>query len=150
LGVVGVLILAGCASLNVPMASAQGSATAKEFDSVPDRGVVYIVRTDSGIRSIAGAAPQILADGKFVATMPQETFVRITLRPGDHTVSVLATAFPKTDQPLDVRAGRVYFIESDILMGAIRGSILLRRIDDVRGKSLVLRSSMVAAEWSGE
>jgi hypothetical protein len=141
--VIYLLLAFGCVS--VPMAPLREDATAKEFDGPPPGSAyVYIIRSNSGIRSWAGAYPQVLVDGRFVGTMPQHTYVRERVIPGEHTVSILATSLPKADEAIDARDGRIYFVEVDLLIGAIHPSALIRRLDPEAGRAIVLRSKMLA------
>ena len=95
-----------------PIPSEQVEMAAKRFEAAPDRLTVYVVRKRWGdARNVVRLTPDL---GSVIATVP-ESFVRLRLKPGSHT---LAADWDEGSTTLDVtgKAGEVMFIE---LIGSV-------------------------------
>lgn len=135
---VGVLSLAGCAS--VPMANAPAAANAKAFPA-PDAGNagLYIYRD-----SFVGQAlkKDVFVDGKCLGQTSNKVFFYTQVK-GDqkHTLST-ESEFSPNDLVLYMKAGVNYFVRQAIKMGVFVGGAKLESVDDATGKAEVAKFGM--------
>ena len=127
------LAVAGCAQ--VPPSSQE--IADKKMETVPGKGVVYIVQNAIGEYS-AGLA---FDDGTQITTYPG-TFYRWVTAPGTHTIRSTGGNLSASIK-LQIEAGKIYFVEHRVT--GIRGSTTdsrLNRIEDEAGRRLVTGSTL--------
>jgi len=129
------LLLAGCAQLPPTPQDIQ----AKTFTSVPDKAVIYIVRTPMDSYESSGLS---LDDGGPITTHPG-TYYRWEVTPGVHRIAGFAAA--NESVTLTTAPGRIYFLEHTV-MGTRRSgaqSTFLRQINEGEGRALVIRAQLL-------
>src|SRR5690349_13655123 len=99
------LLLAGCAQLPPSPADIQ----AKRFESVPDKAVIYVVRTP--MDSHEGASLS-LDYGSQITTYPG-TYWRWEVAPGPHHVATYGWGTAEVN--LNTEAGKIYFIRHTVM-----------------------------------
>lgn len=129
-----VLLLAGCADLQLP--PSPQDIQGKKFESVPDKSVIYIVRTRMDSNEVSGLS---LDDRGQISTF-RATYYRWEVAPGAHRVAGIGRA--NESVTLTTAPGKIYFLEHTVLgsprMGAT--STWLRQIGDAEGRTLVMNS----------
>lgn len=103
-------ILGGCAA-TVPMTSSTDDAAAKTFQPNPAKASVYIVR-GYGINPEHLIMTQV--DGLNVGSLAPNTYMLITLNPGQHVLSVVGPT-NQEDLSLTVAAGQLYFVQTSMI-----------------------------------
>lgn len=122
------LAVTGCA----PIPPSSQEISDKKMETMPGRGVVYIVQTPIGEYS-AGVA---FDDGTQITTYPG-TFYRWVAAPGTYTIRSTGGNLSASIK-LQIEAGNIYFVEHYVT--GIRGSTTdsrLHRISDEAGRRLV-------------
>ncbi|MBI2295356.1 MAG: hypothetical protein HYU76_04810 [Betaproteobacteria bacterium] len=129
------LLLAGCAQLPPSPQDIQ----AKRFAPVPDKAVIYIVRTPLDSLQASGLW---LGDRAQITTLPG-TYYRWEVTPGVHRIAGYASA--NESVTLTTAAGRVYFLEHTVIGSGQSGpqSTSLRQIDERDGHALVTRAQLL-------
>jgi len=129
------LLLAGCAQLPPTPQDIQ----AKTFTSVPDRAVIYVVRTPMDSFEASGLS---LGDSAQITTLPG-TYYRWEVTPGMHQVTGFASA--NESVTLTTAPGRIYFLEHTV-RGTRRSGVQstsLRQIDERNGRAMVMQSQLL-------
>jgi len=129
------LLLAGCAQLPPTPQDIQ----AKTFTSVPDKAVIYIVRTPMDSYEASGLS---LDDGAPITTHPG-TYYRWEVTPGRHRVAGFAAA--NESVTLTTAPGQLYFLEHTVI-GTLRSgaqNTFLRQIGEHEGRALVMRAQLL-------
>jgi len=128
------LLVAGCAQLPPTPEEIQ----AKKFETVPDKAVIYIVRTPMD----SSEAGSITLDGTAMTTFGG-TFYRWEVAPGLHEIAGFAgeTGLVK----INAQAGHQYFVEHTVAGTTRDGwqATYLRQIDEKEGRILVSESSLL-------
>lgn len=132
------LLLSGCAT--VTLAPEDLDATAKQFPNESDAAALYVVR-GGGVGSALIFFSAI--DGEPVGPLAPNTFQRVVLPPGAYTVSLIGKA-NQVSVPLQVAAGRNYFLQADVRLGWETGRGHLQAVDEALGRQLVGRSKRAA------
>jgi Protein of unknown function (DUF2846) len=138
LAVVGALsLLAGCAS--VPMADTTADASAKQFTPVADKAVVYIYRNET-----FGAAVKmdVKVDGKPIGQTASETYFRVVLAPGHHTVD---SQDGTSTLDVDAQAGAVYYVWEEVKMGVWSANSKLHLQEAAKGQADVKDCKLIKA-----
>jgi len=129
-----ILLLAGCAQ---PPAGPEFLRDTV-FETIPDRSVIYVVRTPLDSREASG----LILDEKVQFTTLWGTYYRWEVAPGTHRVAGFASA--NESVTLTTGPGGIYFLEHTV-RGSPRGGVLftsLRQIDPQRGRALVAQSQL--------
>ncbi len=129
------IALTGCAQIPPSPQEIQS----KKFESVPDKAVIYIVR--SAMDSWESGA--LLLDDRATLTTYRHTYYRWEVAPGSHRIAGFAGDNSVLD--LDVRAGAVYFVEYTVHGTPWTGWAFtrLRPIDAQLGRRLVQGSRLL-------
>lgn len=104
------LMMAGCAGMQ--------RSTSHPVPTVqPDHGLVYFYRESHFL----GAAIQyeVRDNGNVIGALQSGTYFFENATPGEHTYSSKTEA--KTDVTIDVEAGKTYYVQGTISMGAFAG-----------------------------
>ena len=102
-GLVFLLVVTGCAQLPPP----PGDSAAKQFNAVPGKAVIYLVRThDSN-----WPAP-VMFDGVHIGSTYGNTFIRIETSPGHHDLR--GYGGDSAQASIDTDAGKLYFVAQDV------------------------------------
>jgi hypothetical protein len=126
------LLLAGCAQAPIDPQTYRDPA----FETLPDRSVIYIVRTPMDSRESSG----LVLDERMHFPSRAGAYYRWEVAPGTHRVEGFASASESVT--LTTAPGGIYFLEHTVL-GNWRDGVLLtnlRPIDAHRGRALVARS----------
>jgi len=129
------LLLAGCVQLPPTPQDIQ----AKTFNSVPDKAVIYVVRTPLDSYEASGLS---LDDGAPITTL-RGTYYRWEVTPGSHRIAGFAGA--NESVTLTTAPGRIYFLEHTV-RGTRRSGVQstsLRPIDERNGRALVMQAQLL-------
>ena len=131
------LLLAGCADLQLP--PSPEDIQAKKFERLPDKSVIYVVRTPMDSQEASGLA----LDDRAQITTYRETYYRWEVAPGKHRVAGIAAA--NESVTLTTAPGQIYFLEHTVLGDRRSGpqSTWLRQIGEQDGRALVMRSQLL-------
>jgi len=128
------LLLAGCAPYPYP--PVPPDIVARQFDAVPGKTVIFVVRTPMDSSQISSLA---LDDRDQITTFAR-SYYRWEVDPGPHRIAGVG---PASEQiTLSTVAGGVYFLEHTV-RGTLRAGVQLtaiRQINEQAGRALVLRS----------
>lgn len=132
---IGLLLLAGCAQLPPSPQDMQ----AKKFEAVPDKAVVYIVRSPMDSQHPA----QVFLDD-FSVQVPtlRGTYYRWETPSG--TKQIIGVTPSSAAVTLNVEAGKIYFVEYTVYPGR-RGSVgftALQQVGDRYGRTIVGQSQI--------
>lgn len=126
-----VLQLSGCATATGPKFSGIEQPAA-------DQGDVYLYR-GSAFAAIAQSF-DVLVNGKKTASLPNASFVRLRLKPGDHVLLVTPGGLAKKSSlHVKVEAGTTRFYEYDFLTGLLANAFFI-------GSNIVPREPAKALE----
>ena len=133
-------ILGGC-SATVPIMPKQYDVAAERFQPRLGNGNIYVVRERANVGS--AAVYKIDLDGSTRSQIANGTYHLIELAPGQHVISV--TTKESTDQvDINVVAGKNYFVELVPTMGVFAPRASVVRINEARGKRLVVSGERTA------
>lgn len=130
------LLLAGCVQLPPSAEDIQ----AKKFQILPDKSVIYVVRTPMDSIEPSGLS----FDGHASITTYRGTYYRWEVAPGTHRVAGIASA--NESVILTTTSGRIYFLEHTVRGDPDDGGVqstALREIGDQAGRNLVMKSQLV-------
>ena len=129
-----IFLYGGCAQLPPAPADVQ----AKQFQPVPDKAVIYIVRplVDGNVDG------PLSIPGGMIATHPG-TYYRWEGPAGLHQIT--GAGGWSASVTVRTEAGRIYFVEHTATGNTRDGlqSMSLRRIDEERGRTMVLQASLL-------
>lgn len=131
---IAVLLTAGCAQLPPP----PEDATAKRFDALPGKAVIYLARP---ALDPAFVAPVVLNDQPIGSTY-HGTFMRIEVPAGKHVLRGMAgdTASIK----LDTQPGQLYFVQHTTYGYRSFVSSGFSQVDARYGRALVMNGQITA------
>jgi hypothetical protein len=132
-----VLWFAGCAQRPPSPADIQ----AKRFEAVPDRAVIYIVRSDPDFSR--DPATLLLDDTHMIATYPG-TYYRWEAAPGAHHIAGYAADAGSTT--LNVEAGKIYYVQQSFVPGPFTPRSWFNLLTPEAGRSLVMRGELVGGK----
>ena len=133
---VAALLLTGCAQLPPTAADTQ----AKRFEAVPDKAVIYVVRTPRDSFEPSGLA---LDNGQPISTQ-RGTYIRWEVPAGTHRVTGVGPAMESVT--LTTSPGQIYFLQHTVFGDPHDGGVQmtgLRQIGEQAGRRLVLNSQLV-------
>lgn len=139
-------LIVGCAS--VSKAPERSSDEAKKFDSLEDKGVVYLYRTGR----MVGAALQYMVkiNGRDAGGTGPGTFFRWELKPGTYSISSSTNESSATVQ-VDVEAGKLYFFNQTGRLGLTQGGrVTIERVDEGTGKKDVSGLKLLVSSYIPE
>ncbi len=128
------LLLAGCVQLPPSPQDIQ----AKKFESLPDKAVIYLFRTQPDLTR-DGAS--IMLDDRMLGTTYPGTYFRLELAPGQHRIAGFSGDSGNFE--FIVEPGRLYFIEQSVMRFIGPDRSLFRRVSEDRGRQSVLRSELI-------
>ena len=127
-----VFFFTSCASTS--KATSDKDETAKEFNTNPDKGVVYIYRPGRMVG--AAGQTQIKINGQDAGGSGPSTYFQWELEPGTYTFSCF-TAESSAVVELDVKPNKLYFLRQDTRIGLGNGRVTLKEVDESTGKDAV-------------
>jgi len=128
--------MAGCA----PLPPSPQDMQAKQFQSVTDKAVIYVVRNDPDIRG--GAVPLTLDNTGGATTYPG-TFIRWEVAPGPHRIVGMGSDPGRIT--LNTEAGRVYYVRQMVTgWGSPISSLQL--VSEQDGRAVAMRGTLVSAQ----
>ncbi len=129
------LLLAGC----VQLPSTPEDIQARKMESLPDKSVIYIVRSAMDSHETSGLS---LDDHAQITTF-RRTYYRWEVAPGMHRVAGYAAA--NESVTLTTAPGKIYFLEHTVIGTRRSGpqSTGLREIGEQDGRALVMRSQLL-------
>ncbi len=127
------MAVAGCAQLPPSPQEIQ----AKRFQSVPDKSVIYVVRSHPDLRDMP--APLVLGDRGGVTTYPG-TFTRWEVDPGTHRIAGLAGDSGQIT--LNTQAGRIYYVRQ-MVTGWRSPSSSLQLVNEQHGQAVAMRGTLI-------
>lgn len=137
-----VVIICSCTSLapTVPMATLDQDAKAKQFQVIPDKALLYIIRTKG---SAWGITNSIVVDKLVVGTLKDGSYAVAELSPGKHIVSVLGNFEGDCVLKIDTEKGKIYFVKTDIGMGWARPRMYIELVGEQEGKTMVNEYNLI-------
>ena len=129
------LLLVGCVQLPPTPEDIQS----RKFESVPDKAVIYIVRTPMDSRE----AGTIWLDDKAQITTYGGTYYRWEVSPGAHRLAGFAGQSGHIE--LNAQGGQIYFVRHTVL-GTVRSGVQftnLQKISDQEGRALVSKARLL-------
>ena len=125
------LLFAGCATQLPPTPE---DIQAKRFETLPDKGVIYIAR--QRLDSNEGAT--LMLDNRMTITTFRGTYYRWEVAPGTHRISGFASGTELVT--LNVAPGKLYFIQHTVLSDPEDKVVILtalQQVSEERGRTLV-------------
>jgi hypothetical protein len=99
-----------------------------------EKSLVYVIRPSSA--AFAVRLP-VNVDDKPIATLGAHDFGFITLDPGKHSFKVVNGTSKATLFDLTTEAGKIYYLEVEMKMGAITARGVLKSITEEEGKKFL-------------
>lgn len=124
--------LVGCAKTS--KAPVESSDTAKSFETVDDKGVVFLYRRGRAVG--AAVATQIKINGNDAGGTGPGTFFRWELKPGTYVFSA-STEESSAAVEVVVEAGQLYFVEQNQRIGLSSGRVQIDIRDESTGMAAV-------------
>ena len=131
-----------CASTS--KASGEKSTAAKQFETHPEKGVVYLYRPGRAVG--AAASSQIKINGIDAGGTGPGTFFRWELTPGTYAFSAFTTE-SSTVIEVDVKANEHYFIRQDERLGLSSGRVTMVVQDEATGMSGVNNCKLLVSAY---
>ena len=128
--------VAACAGWQRP--PSRGDIDAKRFETVPDKAVIYLFRTQPDLTR-DGAS--IMLDDRMLGTTYPGTYFRLELAPGQHRIAGFSGDSGNFE--FIAEPGRLYFIEQSVMRFIGPDRSLFRRVSEDRGRQSVLRSELI-------
>jgi hypothetical protein len=128
-------LVAGCA----PLPPDPADAEAKRFESVPDKSVIYVVRTPMD----SWEAGTLALDDNQQVTTYRGTYFRWEVMPGRHHVGGYAGAGGSVN--LSTAPGKIYYLQHTVLGSRRSGPMntFLREIGEQDGRALVAQAQLL-------
>jgi hypothetical protein len=129
--------LAACAQ--VPMASSPLDQEAKQFKTVADKAVIYVVRDEV----FGGAIPvTVVVDGRVAGSTTAQSYVRVVVEPGQRIISTLSPS--NRVATIQALSAATYFIRLEMKFSVSQpGLNELVVMDQVSGRNAVMKSRLV-------
>ena len=134
------LFLTSCAS--VPMASTAEDTAAKQFGSTTSKANVYVYR-GAGVGT--ALLVQIIMDGRITGSLAPNTYQKLALSPGSHTISTGGAFGNVASATLHAQGGRNYFYKTGPTMGLVMPRVKLEQVDEQTGRAAVMKLKRAAA-----
>jgi hypothetical protein len=129
---IALLLLTGCAQLPPP----PGDAAAKRFEAVPDRAVIYVLRSPTERDFVA----PIMLDDEMIGSTYRGTFMRLVVPSGQHKIAGFAGDSGQIS--LQAGVGKLYFINQTTFgYSSLTGSNF-QLVDEKFGRSLALNGTL--------
>lgn len=128
------LWFAGCAQLPPSPADIQ----AKKFETLPNRAVIYIARSDPDFSS--DGATLLLDDTVTITTYPG-TYYRWEVAPGAHRIEGFAADAGR--MTISVEAAKIYFVQQSCVPGPFAPRSSFWQVPASRGRAIVMQSELV-------
>jgi Protein of unknown function (DUF2846) len=131
--------LAGGCYATTAMAPPAVNAQAHSLTPTPDRGIVYVYRSES----FGGAVKMpVLMDGVYSGETVPHAFMVWEMAPGRH----LVTSKAENDEQLeiDVRPGQAYFVWQEVKMGMMMARSRLHVVSEPEGRQALARCKLVS------
>ena len=135
---IGLIMLAtACASIKAAPESQDQEA--KNFNPVPNKGVIYIFRDED-----FGSAlhKEVKLNGKTLGETGPKSFFRVVVTPGKCVID----SNGESKRTLTVKAGDVYYVWQEIKMGLFSGSSQLETVPATRGRQGVIDSKLIQSK----
>ena len=136
------MLFSGCAT--VPTASPQLDLQAKSFIANPDKATIYIYRDE-----LFGAAigMNIMLDGVYLGRTAAQTYFRVEVNAGDHTVQSFAEN--TTEMSLKTETGKIYFVRQEVKMGFLSARSDIYLVENQEGREAVKECKLIATNLVG-
>ena len=128
------LALAACVQLPPHPQEAQ----AKQFQTMPDKSVIYVVRNDPDINRLP---THLMLDNRGGVTTYPGTFFRWEVAPGHHRIAGFSSDSGMIE--LDTEPGKIYFVRQVVL--GFRSPISnLQRTSEQDGRAVAMRGKLIS------
>ena len=131
-----VFLVAGCAS--TPQAPLDRDAEAKQFNTHPDSGTIYVYRSEHDRLEDDVA---LYMDGRIIGQILPGTYYRIDTVPGRHVLHGVAADAGKI--AVDTRPGALYFAELHV----IESQSHFRLVPDPVGRQRIAKCCVLYETW---
>jgi hypothetical protein len=131
---IALLLLTACAQLPPQ----PGDAAAKRFEPVPDRAVIYVLRSPVEREFVA----PIMLDDEMMGSTYRGTFMRLVVPAGQHQIAGFAGDSGRIS--LKTEAGKLYFINQTTFgYSSLTGSTF-QLVDEQYGRSIALGGTLTS------
>ena len=137
-----IFMLNNCASTS--KAPDSKSASAKDFNTLPDKGVVYLYRPGRAVG--AAMQTQIKVNGKDAGGTGPGTFFRWELEPATYVFSCF-TSESSAAVEINVEANKNYFVRQDNRIGINDGRVTIIEVDEETGKDAVKKGKLLVSTY---
>lgn len=140
------VILSGCVTQTVPLATLEKNNEAQQYALSPGNSSNVFVVFTGGYSSSYGNFP-VLVDGVLKGTLIEGTFVRIPINTGNHTVS---TYTPENTEMVEFEAkeGKNTFVEMSSRIGMHVLRVSLNEIPESTGKIEISKAKLIHIQKS--
>ena len=130
------VVVAGC----VQIPPSPQETQAKQFESVPGKAVIYIVRAYPG--GYYGHGSLWLGESIMITTMAGN-FFRWEVAPGPHRIVGMGPDLSR--MTINAEGGRIYFVQHHVLAGARSSTSggYLQMLPEREGRALVQRATLI-------
>ncbi len=135
-------LIFGCAATS--KAPSESDSVAKQFTIIPEKGVVYLYRTNRFVGS--GGQTMIKVNGNEAGGTGNGTFFRWELTPGKYSFAC-NTSESSAIVEIDVAVGEIYFIRQDQRIGISDGRVTLKEVEESKGKSEVVQCELLVSSY---
>ena len=142
---IGLLFATSCAS--TAGASSEKSEAAKEFNKVPDKGVVYLYRPGRFVA--AAVSTPIKVNGQNAGGTGPGTFFRWELKPGTYVFSA-QTGESSAAVEIEVKAGEHYFVMQSEHIGLNTTRVSMKQVDEKTGMKEVSSKKLLVSTYVPE
>ncbi len=139
---IGMLALAGCAQ--VPMATPEEDAKAKQFTPTAETASLYIYRDE-----IFGAAVPlaVTVNNQHLGQSGPKSYFHLNVAPGKYNIESVAENTAALT--VDVEAAKNYFVWQEVKMGLFMARTHLTQMEETGGRTGVLASKLLAVKVPG-
>ena len=131
------LLAAGCAS--TPEASPERDAQAKQFETHPGSGTIYVYRNKTERLEDESV---LFIDARLVGQTLPGTYFRIETVPGRHVLHGIGIDAGRIE--VNTRPGEIYFVELHVIEGVSH----YRLIDKVAGRQRIMQCCTMLEAWA--
>ena len=128
------MLLAGCA----PLPPTPQDIQAKKFQIVPEKAVIYLVRSDPDFNRVP--ATLSLGENEMITTYPG-TYYRWEVSPGRHQIA--GYGVDNASIALQVEAGKLYFVQHSTQPWISYARSYFQPIAEPQGRDLVMRGELL-------
>ncbi|WP_421247010.1 DUF2846 domain-containing protein [Aeromonas sanarellii] len=138
--IMGVLLVSGCASIDIDKAPASLDAQAKAFSTNASYAQVYVYRNET-----LGAALSmpVTVNGKLAGSTGPNSFFKFDLPEGKHT---LTSQGDESILTIEAKKNKNYYVWQEIKIGVLSAGSKFQLVDDSKGQVGVKECSLIQSK----